>query len=76
MRRRPTKRPQPRLLERREPQLALPLPDEIPQESEAAVHWRLCRTCGRPIHPDAPRCGWCPKPLRKQSRAEESPGLF
>ena len=76
MRRRPTKRSQPRLLEKREPQLTLPLPDEIPQESAAAVPWRLCRTCGRPIHPDAPRCGWCPKPTRRRPSTERTAGLF
>jgi hypothetical protein len=58
------------------PQLDLLLPDEVPEATADAVHWRMCRECGRPIHPDAPRCGWCPKPLRRTRPAEESGSLF
>ena len=58
------------------PQLDLPLADEVPRAAEGAVHWRMCRECGRPIHPDAPRCGWCPKPVRHTRTTEESGSLF
>jgi hypothetical protein len=58
------------------PQLGLPLPDEVPQAAAEAVHWRLCRQCGRPIHPDAPRCGWCPQPVKRSRPEEETASLF
>jgi hypothetical protein len=58
------------------PQLPLPLADEVPSPVEEAVHWRLCRQCGRPIHPEAPGCGWCRKLPRRRKLIEDSGSLF
>jgi len=26
---------------------------------QTAIQWRTCAGCGKPVHPDAKRCGWC-----------------
>jgi len=57
-----------RLEEQSEAQLALPLPEEARQSTEAVPRWRFCRHCGRPIHEDAPGCGWCRRPRRSPER--------
>ncbi|HEY3396143.1 MAG TPA: hypothetical protein VGM19_00640 [Armatimonadota bacterium] len=46
------------------PQLGLPLPEPPPSAGRGTA-WRFCRQCHRPIHPDAPACGWCRRPPRK-----------
>lgn len=57
-----------RLGEQPQAQLQLPLAEHAPRGPDSVSHWRFCRQCGRPIHEDAPGCGWCRRPSRSGDR--------